>query len=281
MTFRTRDRGYQIFVSEIMLQQTQADRVISKFLEWMKRYPDWRSVAESSHADLIHAWAGLGYNRRVLYLKRAAQQVIEHGEPTTEQEWKNLPGVGPYTAAALTEFINHKRAVVIDTNVRRVAGRALLGIPHPRLDNDKHLYQTLQKATPYRGHHWNIPQAWMDLGSSICLPRTPKCTQCPLRLKCKAAHIFLTNKPSAKRHIRAPKERKHFNKPFPDRIYRGRILAWIRIHGPTRLSKLGSQIDDSFSEIADSAWLRRMVDRLIRDELLIQHDGDMLNLPYS
>lgn len=278
---RLPSRGYRIFVSEIMLQQTQADRVIPKFRDWIKTFPDWKSLAAASSAELIHAWAGLGYNRRALYLKRAARTVMKNGEPANEEAWKTLPGVGPYTAAALTEFVNHERAIVIDTNVRRVAGRSLLGIPHPELKHDPHVRQILEKATLRRGGHWDLPQAWMDLGSSICVPREPQCARCPLRSQCKAAHIFLENKPAAKRHVRSPKENKHLGKSFPDRIYRGRILAWIRIHGPTPISTLGPHIDNSFSEKADSAWLHRMVDRLVRDQLLIKNEKDILNLPHS
>lgn len=114
---------YRIWISEVMLQQTQADRVITFFNRWMKQFPTITSLAEASQVDLLHAWKGLGYNSRVLRLKKAAQQIINqyHGVfPRAYEDILDLPGIGPYTAGAITAFAYNKPATMIETNIRRV-----------------------------------------------------------------------------------------------------------------------------------------------------------------
>ena len=119
---RTRN-PYRIFVSEIMLQQTQVGRVSAKYGEFVKRFPDFRALAQAPLHEVLTAWQGLGYNRRAVALKKTAVRVIEEfgGRlPSSERELRSLPGVGKYTAAALIAFVFNKPAVVIETNVRRV-----------------------------------------------------------------------------------------------------------------------------------------------------------------
>ena len=215
LPWRDVDDAYRVFISEIMLQQTQVDRVIPKFREWIHQFPTWKRLADAKTADLLHAWAGLGYNRRALQVREAARQVVERGEPKDEGEWRALKGVGPYTAAALTEFANHRPAIVIDTNVRRVAGRLFLGRPHPTLSDDARLRGILARIVPRRGRHWDVPQAFMDLGSAICLP-SPQCAVCPLRRRCLAAPKFLSGMGPKRRMVRT-KERRHANKPHLSR----------------------------------------------------------------
>lgn len=276
----SRPDAYRIFISELMLQQTQVDRVIPLFDAFLKRFPSWQTLAHATTADLIHAWAGLGYNRRALYAREAAKEVLRSGVPHSEDDWRRLKGVGPYMAAALAEFVNHHRAIVIDTNVRRVAGRAFLGIHHPTPEHDKPLRNALEETTPQSGRHWEFPQAFMDLGSAICAPRTPDCRSCPLQHLCPVASDFLTgNAPSRRRT--APAERIHDEKPFPDRIYRGRMLAHVRMHGPTSLEAVGTLIDNAFDPIADADWLRAMAGRLVKDGLLRWSGRDTISLPHS
>jgi A/G-specific adenine glycosylase len=270
--------AYRIFISELMLQQTQVPRVIPKFLAWMRRFPSWKRLAAAPTADLLHAWAGLGYNRRALQAREAARFVIEHGEPCSEDEWKRLKGVGPYMAAALAEFANHTRAIVIDTNVRRVVGRVTLSIPHPRPTDDEGIRKQLEHLTPLYGAHWDLPQAFMDLGSAICIPRSPACAVCPLRDSCKAAPLFLSGQ--APIRIRtASREKRHDEKPHPDRIYRGRILALVRKEGRVERHRIGRNIDPDFDPIRDEVWKNAMVDRLIKDGLLAMDKRKMLTLP--
>jgi len=153
---RTRD-PYAILVSEVMLQQTQVERVIPRYLAWLERWPTVSALAAASPADVIREWQGLGYNRRGLNLHRAAQRIAVDGWP---DDLKELPGVGPYTAAAAGNFAFGRDVLPIDTNVSRVQQR------------------TGHSFSPAAG------QALMDLGATVCLARIPRCGVCPLAAGC-------------------------------------------------------------------------------------------------
>jgi A/G-specific adenine glycosylase len=153
---RTRD-PYAILVSEVMLQQTQVERVVPRYLAWLERWPTAQALASASPAEAIRAWQGLGYNRRALALHRAARVVAERGWP---EDLTELPGVGRYTADAVRAFALGKPVLPEDTNVRRVEERT--------------------------GHRFGpaCGQALMDLGATICLARVPRCAACPLAEDC-------------------------------------------------------------------------------------------------
>ena len=153
---RTRD-PYAILVSEVMLQQTQVARVVPRYLNWLARWPTVEALADASPADVIRAWQGLGYNRRGLNLHRAARAVAECGWPDDLTE---LPGVGPYTAAALRNQAYAEDVLPVDTNVRRVLERTG--------------YEFTAAAT----------QALFDLGATVCVARIPRCGVCPLADGC-------------------------------------------------------------------------------------------------
>jgi A/G-specific adenine glycosylase len=153
---RTTD-PYAILVSEVMLQQTQVDRVIPRWHAWRARWPSVEALAAAPAADVIVAWQGLGYNRRAISLHRAAQRVAAHGWPDDLTE---LPGVGPYTAAAVGNFALVRDVLPIDTNVRRVQERT------------------------GEGFDASCAQALFDLGATICVARIPRCGACPLAAAC-------------------------------------------------------------------------------------------------
>jgi A/G-specific adenine glycosylase len=153
---KTRD-PYAILVSELMLQQTQVERVVPRYLRWLERWPSAPALASASAADVIREWQGLGYNRRALALHAAAQRVAADGWPADLTE---LPGVGPYTAAALRNFAFGEPVLPVDVNVRRVLDRTGAGFA-PELAG-----------------------ALMDLGATICLARVPRCGACPLAREC-------------------------------------------------------------------------------------------------
>ncbi|HEU5207230.1 MAG TPA: A/G-specific adenine glycosylase [Gaiellaceae bacterium] len=153
---RTRD-PYAILVSEVMLQQTQVERVVQRYLEWLERWPTVEALAAASTADVIRAWQGLGYNRRGLNLHRAARRIAREGWP---DDLMSLPGVGPYTAAAVRCFAFGEDVLPVDVNVDRVQRRT--------------------------GHAFSAAsaQALMDLGATVCLARIPRCDGCPLAAAC-------------------------------------------------------------------------------------------------
>jgi A/G-specific adenine glycosylase len=153
---RTRD-PYAILVSEVMLQQTQVARVIPRYLRWLERWPSAAAVASASRADVIREWQGLGYNRRAVQIHRAAQHVADHGWPDDLTE---LPGIGPYTGAAIRNFAFGEAVLPVDTNVRRVQER------------------TGASFGP------ESAQALFDLGATVCLARVPRCGACPLAAGC-------------------------------------------------------------------------------------------------
>ena len=152
----TRD-PYAVLVSEVMLQQTQVDRVVPRYAEWLTRWPTIDALAAASPGEVIRAWQGLGYNRRGINLHRAARAVVEHGWPDDLTE---LPGVGRYTADAVRSFALGQPVLPEDTNVRRVQER------------------TGHRFAPRAG------QALMDLGRTVCLSRVPRCHACPLAVRC-------------------------------------------------------------------------------------------------
>lgn len=266
---RTR-AAYAILVSEVMLQQTQVNRVIDYYHRWLNQFPDWKALANAKTDEVIHAWSGLGYNRRGLMLRSIAQHVVAHGEPKSEVEWLELKGIGPYTAAALAAFSLKQRTLPIDTNIRRVLSRVFLGIPFPQLTDDERIRQAAKDFLPAQGAYYDLPQAVFDLATSTCT-KTPVCADCPLRTHCKSAHLFLSGKVEIpKRTIKQANEKKHRNKPHPDRIYRGKILRFVKDKTEGASFKdISTAIDPAFDSELDRAWVEAMLERLTKEGFLI------------
>src|SRR5947208_2433410 len=154
----TRD-PYAILVSEVMLQQTQAARVVPRYLEWLERWPSAEALAGAPTAEVLRVWQGLGYNRRALNLQRAARAVAAGGWP---DDLTALPGVGRYTADAVARFAFGRPVLPVDVNVRRVLERTAASFDH------------------------SCAQALMDLGATVCIARVPRCGVCPLVSRCPA-----------------------------------------------------------------------------------------------
>ncbi len=158
---RTRD-PYAILVSEVMLQQTQVERVVPRYLAWLERWPSVESLAAASAAEVIREWQGLGYNRRALSLHRSAHRVAAEGWP---EDLTQLPGVGPYTATAIRCFAFDENVLPVDVNIERVLRRT---------------GGSFSAASA---------QALMDLGATICIARIPRCDSCPLAEVCPSRGI--------------------------------------------------------------------------------------------
>jgi A/G-specific adenine glycosylase len=186
---RTRD-AYHILVSEVMLQQTQVDRVIDFYEPFLRRYPTIEELAKSSEPEVREAWDGLGYYARARNLHRTARQVVEeHGGslPEDADAIRRLPGIGRYTAGAVLSFAYKKDAAILDTNAARVLSR-VFGVrargAKSRLQ--KRLWEVAEAVTP-AGRADQFNQAIMDLGATICHVRKPECPRCPVRQQCRNA----------------------------------------------------------------------------------------------
>jgi A/G-specific adenine glycosylase len=212
---------YRVLVSEVMLQQTQAGRVVPAYRSFLERFPDVAALAAASRADVLRAWAGLGYNRRALALWRAAGEVVRtHGGPLPAEPavLQGLPGIGPYTAAAVASIAFGRPLPALDTNVRRVVARTRLGSEAHEVSTGRVLQAAgswLDRADP---GGWN--QAVMDLGREVCRP-APRCDACPLARWCR--YRLAGRRPSS-----PPRHRP--SDPFEGstRQARGRVVAGLR-----------------------------------------------------
>lgn len=278
LPWRQTHDAYRILVSEIMLQQTQVARVLLFYKAWLKKFPTWHALARASNTEVVHAWAGLGYNRRGLMLRDIARHVTTHGLPSTEEEWRQLKGIGPYTAAAIASFAQGQRTIPIDTNIRRVLGRLLLAKPFPAPADDNRIRRSVgaRRASPLHADHF---QAMFDLAVAICT-KNPDCAVCPMRNQCPMATRFLAGKVRIpKRSIKKAVESKHRNKPHPDRIYRGRILAALRTSTQAlTVRKLGPLIDPQFDPKQDLHWIAAMMTRLCTDGLARRIDKNRFSV---
>jgi len=166
---------YKILVSEVMLQQTQALRVVEPYLAFLARFPSVEALASAPAADVLHEWGSLGYPRRALNLWRAAQAIVARGGfPTDVDALVELPGVGPYTARAVATFAFDAHVGIVEANVRRVIERCF----------DADDYQSVADALTPRGRAAKWNQAVIDLGAEVCRPRDPRCDGCPVRSMC-------------------------------------------------------------------------------------------------
>lgn len=226
---RTRD-PYAILVAEFMLQQTQVERVIPLYVEFLERWPDFTALAGSDGGDVIRAWRGLGYNSRAQRLRRLAQTVVaEYGArlPRDREVLLGLPGIGPYTAAAVRAFAFDQDDAALDTNIRRVVHRIAYGVEFPPLAGEQVIDETASAMIPSgRGHDWN--SAMMDLGATICTARAPKCLLCPLARHCAAAPVDRARLAAGAKAAarRSPQAALPFERTT--RFLRGRIVDRLR-----------------------------------------------------
>lgn len=226
---RTRD-PYAIVVAEFMLQQTQVDRVLPLYAAFLERFPTFAALAASDAGDVMRAWRGLGYNSRAQRLQALARTVVaEHSGrlPRERAALLALPGVGPYTAAAVRAFAFDQTDVALDTNIRRVVHRLSFGLEFPAPADERTIdAAAAAMVPPQRGHDWN--SAMMDLGATICTARAPKCLLCPLAAHCAAAPIDPAQLAASARVAlrRSPQESIPFERTT--RFLRGRIIDRLR-----------------------------------------------------
>jgi A/G-specific adenine glycosylase len=217
---QTRD-PYAVLVSEVMLQQTQVDRVLSYYDAWLQRWPTADALAAADPSAVIRAWSGLGYNRRAVSL-RAAAAAIAAGRPGVTRDpaaLQRLPGIGPYTASAVACFAHGARVAVADTNIARVLARCLAGRADRRTLTAGQVSALAESVLPAR-HARAHNLALMDLGATVCRARDPGCESCPLQRLC-TWHASGRPEP-----VRATQRTPRFE--TTSRFARGRIVEALR-----------------------------------------------------
>jgi A/G-specific adenine glycosylase len=245
---------YRVLVSEVMLQQTQAARVVPSYVAFVGRFPDPATLAAASRADVLRAWAGLGYNRRAVALHAAAGAVVERHDgaiPCEPGELETLPGIGPYTAAAVASIAFGRPVPAIDTNVRRVVARARLGVdPHETTARQvrEAAGSWLDRADP---GSWN--QAVMDLGRERCRP-APRCDGCPLAAWCRFRVAGRRASPG-----RGPRSVRFEGST---RQVRGRVVAGLLKGGSATMGSLAARAGLPLGRMAS------VVERLVADGLV-------------
>jgi A/G-specific adenine glycosylase len=247
---------YAVLVSEVMLQQTQAARVVPRFEAFVERFPDVGALARASRADVLRAWAGLGYNRRALALHHAARVIVERFDgrvPDDPAVLRTLPGVGPYTAAAVASIAYGVPVLAVDVNVRRVVSRVTMCDERGVADAALLL---LDRRDPGAWH-----QAVMDLGREVCRP-VPRCSVCPLARRCPSCDATLPRHTSTRQSRFAGSNREA----------RSRVLAALRDRRSSGVVGLTRAAGIAIERV------RPALDALVRDGL-VERRGRSYRLP--
>jgi A/G-specific adenine glycosylase len=230
---------YRVLVSEVMLQQTQAGRVVPGYRGFVRRFPTIRALAQAERADVVRAWGSLGYHRRVVALHRIARMVVRHRGgrlPSDPDELMALPGIGPYTSAAVASIAFGVPVAAVDTNVARVVGRAILGRDGASpADVRTAAGRWLDRTDP---GGWN--QAVMDLGREICRP-IPRCDACPLAGSCAFREGMMRPAPARRKQP-----------PFAGSVrqLRGSIVRELRLGGDATIAVLAATTGRSVDDVA-------------------------------
>ncbi len=262
---RTRD-PWAVLVSELMLQQTQVPRVVARYEAFLARFPTPAVTASAPVADVVRAWAGLGYNRRAVSLHRAAGAIVErHGGamPATLATLVALPGVGPYTARAVLAFAFEADVGVVEVNSARVLARAVAGRPLAPAEA-----QALADALVPAGQGWAWNQAMLDLGATVCVKSTPRCGSCPLHGCCAWAGAGPDPAVGS-----AGESGRQSTFAGSDRQGRGRLVDALRL-GPVPQSALPT----AAGWPDDPERAQRIATTLVDDGLAVVA-GDVLKLP--
>lgn len=264
---------YVVLVSEIMLQQTQAQRVAEALPRFLLQFPTVDALARASNAQMIRQWRGMGYNSRALRLRDAAQQIVEHHNGTVPRDvdtLRALPGIGPYASASIAAFAFNQRVVVLDVNVRRVYSRWIRQqCTTIDVERDDVLTQFAQQVIPARASaRWH--HAVMDLGATICTARKPLCTSCPMADLCPSANAL------------TPAQRVKRTEPLfrgqPQRLWRGRFVDALRDapKGLTRTQLLAvTGVGTLTSD--ERAWFEALIVTLQRDGV-VMHTNQRIRL---
>ena len=266
---------YHILVSEIMLQQTQVSRVLTKYPEFLHRFPSVKKLATAKQREVVIAWRGMGYNNRAVRLHQLAKTVVlKYGGtiPSSFEELITLPGIGRYTAHALLASAFRKDVPIVDVNVQRLFSRIFWRMKTTiDMRPVSEIWELAGELVPkQRAYDWN--QALMDLGATICTARSPQCGTCPLAALC-------LSKSAMKRIMPSPRKQEPMRDGIPHRIYRGRIIETLRQHhGRKRLhpDAVGRTIHPEYSS-KHRRWLESLLTGLVKDGLIRRSTGRIWN----
>ena len=189
LPWRKTSDPYHILVSEIMLQQTQVDRVLPKYAEWLEKYPSFEALASARIADVTTTWRPLGYNIRPRRLHAIAREAVERYDgqlPSDEETLLSFKGIGAYTAGAIRSFAFGQRAAILDTNVARVLFRVFVGRGDPKAHAMRKQLWAISDLVLPRKRVFDFNQALMDLGATVCTARKPQCAVCPMSRMCRS-----------------------------------------------------------------------------------------------
>lgn len=202
LPWRQTSDPYHILVSEVMLQQTQVDRVLPKYLEWLDKYPSLAALAEAGEEDVVESWRPLGYNIRPRRLQSIAREAVARYDgalPSDEATLRSFKGIGPYTAGAVLSFAFGRRAAILDTNVARVLHRVFVGRGDVKAHaTQRHLWDVSRAVLPMK-HVFDFNQALMDFGAVVCTARKPRCPACPMQRRCVGSGLARPDPDSVRR----------------------------------------------------------------------------------
>lgn len=299
-------RAYQIMISEIMLQQTQVERVKIVYRDFLIRFPSITDLAAASNKDVILAWRGMGYNSRALRLRDAAKSIVDRGKwiedkdifPREMSELLELPGIGHYTAAAIRNFAFDIPTPCIDTNIRRILHRVFVG-PENAVGEwgmgDRELLKIAEKVLnealssihyplstqpEKRAADWHA--ALMDFGSLVCTKRSPKWDICPLTKAGIMKAAFKTPDPNYKpQATKREPGRMVGSKYIPNRIFRGKVVDELRdATSGLSAAEIGRRVCLDWDATEHTVWLDGIIEALKKDHL-IQCKGSKLVLAES
>ena len=272
--WRVRDVDpYVVVVSEIMLQQTQAQRVTEALPRFLEQFPTVHALAQATNAQMIRQWKGMGYNSRALRLRDAARMIVLRHDgvvPSDVDALRELPGIGPYASASIATFAYNKRVPVLDVNVRRVYSRWMRRQRTTiDVESDNVLTQFAMNVIPARSaSRWH--HAVMDLGATICTARKPLCTSCPMADLCPSAHVL--------EHAQRAKRAEPMFRGEPQRLWRGRFVNALR-EAPAGLPPSALVAAAGATRLAndEQAWFRALIDALVRDGV-VERSGRRIRL---
>lgn len=263
LPWRATTSVYRVAIAEMMLQQTNVPKVLDKYEAFLAAFPTVHSLAAAPQATVMRQWRGLGYNRRAINVHKMAQRVVrDHGGrfPLDPAQLAQLPGIGPYTSRSIPIFARNVDCITQDVNITRLVCRWHAS---PNLDNV--IVERLLAIYLPRGRARDWHNALMDFGSLVCTKRAPQCVTCPLARRC----MSYPSPADPQRRARQEVGRSECGKHVPRRIYRGRIVEFLRTRVATR-DAIGAAIKKDWCVEVDGAWCDDVLRTLARDGMIAQ-----------